>query len=187
MQKKDPSEQNLAGYLLAAHPSLQDPNFIKSIILMATYDEEEGSVGVIINRPLNETLGSKASHFAHTPLAGVPLFIGGPVGVDQIILTAWQWIAPSNVFKFHFGITEAQACDLLETDPHVHLRGFVGHSGWTTDQLTEEIEQHTWLVTPVDSQIIKHSVRPNIWLDLIASIRPELMLLAAAPEDPSLN
>lgn len=187
MQKKDPFQHNLAGYLLVAHPSLQDPNFVKTIVLMATYEEDEGSIGVVINRPLNETLGSKAAHFAHTPLASVPLFEGGPIGIDKIILAAWQWLSPHNVFKFHFGITEEQAYNLLDSDEDIYIRGFVGHAGWTTSQLAEEIHQKTWLVTSINAKVMKNSARFDIWLSLLAFINPELMILAEEPEDPSLN
>ena len=66
------------GSLLLAHPRLLDPNFCRTVILLSAHLEREGSVGVILNRAIGQTLGEYDPDLATSTLASVPLFLGGP-------------------------------------------------------------------------------------------------------------
>ena len=86
MRQRHSHEQvSLAGSLLLAHPALRDPNFRRSVILMSTHSAD-GAMGVVLNRPLGKRLGELNGEFALSPLAGVPLFGGGPVEPGQLLL-----------------------------------------------------------------------------------------------------
>ncbi|MGZ0656397.1 YqgE/AlgH family protein [Coraliomargarita sp. W4R72] len=175
-----------AGSLLLAHPNLLDPNFRRTVILLSAYGEAEGSLGVIVNRPMARTLGDYDPGLSDSPLASVPLFEGGPVAREQLILVAWKLSAEAGTFKLYFGIDGEKAQQILEEDPEFQLRGFLGHAGWSEGQLAAEIEQKSWVISG-GLPILKGELGEVDWHDLLCHEQPELRLLADAPDDPSLN
>lgn len=177
---------NLTGSLLIAHPNLVDPNFRKTVVLISADSEDEGTLGVIINRPLERTLGEHNADFAFGCLKDVPLFEGGPVGQDQMILAAWHWSENEGTFRLYFGITQEKAQDMIIEQPEVQIRGFLGYSGWGKGQLAAEREQQAWLVTPVDGSKMDASDY-GVWHQMVIKASPELKFLADMPDDPSLN
>src|ERR1041385_4734972 len=100
-ERRKVTKDTLAGSLLLAHPAMRDPNFRHSVVLMSAHNAE-GAMGVVLNRPLGKRLGELSGDFALGPLAGVPLFKGGPVQTDQLVLVAWQ-VHPEG-FRLHFGV-----------------------------------------------------------------------------------
>ena len=88
-ERRKETKETLAGSLLLAHPVMRDPNFRHSVVLMSVHNAE-GAMGVVLNRPMNQRLGELNGEFALGPLAGVPLFKGGPVHPEQLIIAAWQ-------------------------------------------------------------------------------------------------
>jgi len=42
---------SLAGRLLVATPVLSDPNFRRTVVLVVEHEEEQGTLGVVLNRP----------------------------------------------------------------------------------------------------------------------------------------
>ena len=42
--------ESLTGQLLLASPTLRDPNFIRTVVLVSVHSEE-GAMGVVLNRP----------------------------------------------------------------------------------------------------------------------------------------
>ena len=105
--REQPSRpENLAGSLLLAHPAMRDPNFRRAVVLMSAHNDQ-GAMGVVLNRPLDKDLGALNGAFALGPLAGVPVFQGGPVQTEQLILVAWQ-PQPDGI-RFFFGIEPDKA------------------------------------------------------------------------------
>lgn len=175
-----------AGTLLLAHPALLDPNFRRSAILLSAYSPEEGSIGVVVNRPTGQTLGEYDPELARSPLAGVPLFAGGPVARGQLILAAWRWSADEGTFKLYFGIDGEKAQRIVEENPDFQLRGFLGHAGWSEGQLDAELDQGSWVLSGY-LPVLKLDPAAIDWHELLCQERPELRLLADAPDDPSMN
>lgn len=175
-----------AGALLLAHPNLLDPNFRRSVILLTAYGEGEGSIGIVVNRPVGKTLGEYDPELSDSALADVPLFVGGPVAAEQLILAAWKWCPDEGTFKLYFGIDGEKAKSLQAADPEYQLRGFLGHAGWSEGQLDAELEQGSWVLSGC-LPILKNQPSDMDWHELLCQERPELRLLADAPDDPSLN
>ena len=108
-------------------------------------------MGVVLNRPLGKRLGELSGEFALSPLASVPLFSGGPVKTDQLVLSAWQ--TRVDGFRLHFGIEPEKALQLL-SEEGTHVRGFLGYSGWSAGQLEDELSRNGWLTVDADPAII---------------------------------
>src|SRR5271157_6456507 len=125
------TKQSLAGSLLLAHPVLRDPNFRRTAVLMSTHSAE-GAMGVVLNRPLGKRLGELKGDFALGPLSETPIFTGGPVQTDQLILAAWH--SSGDMFQLHFGIDPEKAIQML-ADESTRLRAYLGDSGWSAGQL----------------------------------------------------
>jgi putative transcriptional regulator len=177
--------KSLAGQLLLAHPAMRDPNFKRTVILLSAHNGE-GAMGVVLNRPLGKQLAELNQEFALSPLAGVPLYSGGPVEPEQLILVSWQWLKAEGAFQLHFGLEPEKAAELIGS-PGIVLRAFLGYAGWSKGQLENEMKQDTWIVTAVDGGLLEQSDGPALWRNILGAIDPELRLLANEPEDPTVN
>jgi putative transcriptional regulator len=180
---KKSKTKSLAGSLLLAHPALRDPNFKRTVILMSVHNAE-GAMGVVLNRPANRKLGDLNGEFSLGPLASIPVFQGGPVQTEQLILAAWQ--PHEDGFKLYFGIEPEKASQLAGEDG-VYLRAFLGYSGWTGGQLEGELKQKTWVVTAVPGDLMQHQQNDALWRAVLGGIGDEWKLLANEPEDPAQN
>lgn len=175
----------LAGQLLLAHPAMKDPNFRRAVILMSVHNEE-GAMGVVLNRPMSKQLGELNADFALGPLAGVPIYQGGPVDPRQLIIAAWRWLHTESTFQMHLGIEPDKATEMLGT-PGVTVRAFLGYSGWGKGQLENEMKHRTWFTAPVDSDYLSQRDGPDLWRLIVGSLDPELRVLADEPDDPTVN
>lgn len=144
----------------------------------------EGAMGVVLNRPLGKRLGELSGDFAMGPLASVPLFNGGPVQTEQLVLAAWQ--TRDDGFRLHFGIEPSKATQLLEEEG-THVRGFFGYSGWSAGQLEIEMKAQTWVVVDVPEDLLTQSQDDGLWRTVLAREGDEWRLLAGEPEDPAAN
>lgn len=175
--------KSLAGLLLLAHPALQDPNFRRSVVLMSAHDPD-GAMGVVLNRPLGQRLGEANGDFALGPLAGVPLYCGGPVQPEQLLLAAWQ--SRPDGFRLFFGIEPDRAAQLLGEGDAI-VRGFLGYSGWSAGQLDHEMSRQTWIVAEVPGDLLTQQPDDLLWRTVLAAAGDEWRLLADEPEHPENN
>ncbi len=180
---KRTGSKSLAGSLLLAHPALKDPNFRHTVILMSAHNGE-GAMGVVLNRPLGKRLGEFNGEFSLGPLASVPVFRGGPVQTEQIVLAAWQ--THDEGFKLHFGLEPDKAAQLA-AEEGMHLRAFLGYSGWSGGQLEKELKQDTWVVASVPGDLMSHPQDDGLWRAVLGGISLDWRLLADEPEDTGLN
>ncbi len=178
------SSRSLAGSLLVAHPSMLDPNFRRTVLFISEHDPNEGALGMIINRPLDRQVADLVTDTPPPGLAGVPVFLGGPVGKNQLMFAAFEWKKghgfklSHNVVLGH-GSTAAGEKNLI--------CAFVGYAGWGAGQLESEVKQKAWLLQKANPSLLKFDRLPNLWFDIMASLGPWYKMLAAAPDDPSLN
>ena len=177
------SHDTLAGSLLLAHPAMKDPNFRRCVVLMSAHSEE-GSMGVVLNRPTGKRLGELSGDFALGPLAGVPLFNGGPVETKQLVLAAWQ--IRDDGFRMHFGIEPDKAVQLLAEDG-TQVRAFLGYSGWSAGQLEKEMKHQTWVVAEVPEDLLSHTQDETLWRTVLGREGDHWRLQAGEPEDPEMN
>lgn len=178
--------ESLAGFLLGAHPGLGDPNFTRSVVLLSAHSTEDGALGVIINRPTGKTLGNLRED-AETPLLkNLPVYEGGPVSTSEILLVAWKWNLAEQNFRLFFGLDPEKLQELVQADPTIEARAFIGYSGWQAGQLENELGRFDWAVSPFIQPFGKLAPQ-HLWKELLEQVRPEWSILADFPDDPSLN
>ncbi|MGB0184467.1 MAG: YqgE/AlgH family protein, partial [Opitutales bacterium] len=171
------TNEAMVGSLLLAHPELQDPNFTRSVILLTAHTPSDGALGVVLNRPLSRKLVDIKPELAGSALAEVPLYRGGPVSSDQAILAAWKYEAEQGAFKLYFGMDEAKAAQIKAEDPAYELRAFMGYSGWSENQLENELSTDSWILSQLKPYVGQATGDP-LWRKLLLEVSPELGLWA---------
>ncbi len=182
-ERTEETKESLAGSLLLAHPTLRDANFRRTVILM-TADNAEGSMGVVLNRPWQKRLGEVSGDFALGPLAGVPVFRGGPVQTEQLLLAAWQ--VRSHGFQLHLGLDPERATSLLAEDG-VQLRAFFGYAGWSAGQLQNELKHQSWVVADAPTDLFTQPGDITLWRKTLSLEGAEWRVLAEEPDEPEVN
>ena len=67
------------------------------------------------------------------------------------------------------------------------IRAFIGYAGWGAGQLEAEMKQNAWVIRKPDRATMKLDRLSRLWFDIMNGLGPWFKLLAAAPDDPSLN
>ena len=152
---------DLTDQFLIAMPSLSDPNFHGTVTYLCAHNDE-GAMGIVINRPLDLTLPEVLGHLdiavGDSTLEGTPVLQGGPVQRDRgfvIHEPAGEWDA---VLKVGERIGVATSRDILAAmargeGPQRALVA-LGYAGWGAGQLEREVLDNAWLSGPADSEII---------------------------------
>jgi len=180
-----PFSRSFAGSLLVAHPNMLDPNFRRTVLFISEHDPSQGALGVIINRPLDRQVADLVTDAPPVGLAEVPVFLGGPVGKNQLMFAAFEWQKGKGL-KLNHNVALEQASDAAGRKL-VTICAFVGYAGWRAGQLESELKQKAWLVQKANSSLLKLDRLPNLWFEIMRSLGPWYKMLAAAPDDPSLN
>lgn len=144
-------------------------------------------MGVILNRPRHKTIGQAHHILASSGLGNLPLYEGGPVEEKKLILAGWHWSEDGQNFHLHFGLSKERVLDIAQSDPGIHLRGFLGHAGWAPKQLENELSNNAWVFAPMEAKLLNNIDGPDLWLALLGKYHPELRLLAEAPDSPDFN
>jgi putative transcriptional regulator len=178
--------ETLNGQLLIAGPDLWDPNFRRTVILIARHDED-GAVGVVLNRQAGAAVSDAAPPLA--PLVGPdePLFLGGPVQPEGAVVLA-EFEHPENVDVIAFGSIGF----LVDESPEAvggirRARVFAGHAGWGAGQLEGEMEEESWIVEPALAEDVFTPDPEHLWSQVVRRKGREYQMLSTMPIDPALN
>ncbi|MFN2508931.1 MAG: YqgE/AlgH family protein [Chthoniobacterales bacterium] len=177
--------QNLTGSLLVAHPNMIDPNFRRAVLFIYEHNPQEGAGGVIINRPLDKQVSDLVSETPPAGLEEVPVFLGGPVGRNQLMFATFEW-EDANGLRLNHNVGVDEAHERVGEDP-ASIRAFVGYAGWTAGQLEAEMKQKAWVLQKPSRAVLRPDRLPKLWFDIMRGLGPWYKMLAAAPDDPSLN
>ena len=155
------------------------------MLFVSAHDPDDGALGVIINRPLDKNVADLMSETPPAGLADVPVFLGGPVGKDQLMVAAFEWRKGEGL-KLNHNVNTTDATPPTEDGP-MSICAFVGYAGWSAGQLEAEMKQKAWIVHQPSRATLKPERLPKLWFDIMRSLGPWYKMLAAAPDDPSLN
>lgn len=180
--------ESLKGKLLLASPTLEDPNFARTVVLIAEHNED-GAMGLVLNRPAEATVGESAPELEELVGGDEPIYVGGPVQPTAVIVLA-AFTDPASaglMISDDVGFLSAQL-DLAESAAVTNrTRVFAGHAGWGPGQLDEELEREDWIVeTPRPDELFA-SDPDALWSRVLTRKGGTFALVARMPLDPSLN
>lgn len=165
----------LSGQLLIAMPTLADPNFWRTVVLLGSHSPDEGAFGLVVNRPSEMDLGEvlKQLGTSEQPVNNSAVLSGGPVQPEQgFILAEGQFDQDSDLKAAEFTISGR--AELLEDFAMGKLEGrfhlCLGYSGWAPGQLEAEIEANSWLVAPATRGLLFEIPFDERWNKALASI-----------------
>jgi putative transcriptional regulator len=179
--------ESLRGQLLIAGPALVDPNFRRTVLLVGEHTEE-GALGVVLNRPAPVTVGEAAPVLAGLAGSEDPVFLGGPVQTDGVVIIA-EFEDPERAGLLAFGSIGFLVGDV--EPEHVEglrrARVFAGYAGWGTGQLEAELEEASWVVEPAIPSDVFTADPEGLWSSVLRRKGKDYALMATMPLDPSLN
>ena len=177
------------GRILISEPYLNDVYFKRSIILLTEHNNE-GSIGFVLNKPVNMQIQEVISDF---PQFDCQISIGGPVNTNTIhyihtlgemipnsipVLNNIYWGGDFDILKKHI------ANGLIQSS---QVRFFLGYSGWVPGQLEEELIQNSWLVSSINPDTIMNHQTSEIWKSTLSDLGNKYKMWINSPENPSLN
>jgi putative transcriptional regulator len=177
--------QSYAGSLLVAHPNMLDPNFRRAVLFLSAHTPDDGALGIILNRPLEKHVSEVVSDAPLNALDKVPVFFGGPVGRDRLTFASLEWKTGEGL-RLNHNVDVDEANKQIGKNPG-SIRAFIGYAGWSAGQLEAEMKQNAWVIRRPDRATTKLDRLPKLWFDIMSGLGPWFKLLAAAPDDPSLN
>jgi putative transcriptional regulator len=165
-----PSPTSLAGQLLVASPSMGDPRFARTVIVMVRHDKN-GAFGIVVNRPIGERplagllemLGAKDTAAAGT----VRIFVGGPVQPEMgFVFHSSDYHRPGTI-DINARVALTASREILRdighnNGPKQSLIAF-GYAGWGPGQLEGELARRDWSLAPGESKLIFDEDREKVW------------------------
>lgn len=166
-----------------AAPTLLDPNFHRSVVLVLEHVADEGAVGVVLNRPTD--LDTPDALTAWEPLVAAPpvVFLGGPVAIDTVIALGTPVADEGAV------VGSAAPVDLHSPPDGIErVRLFAGRAGWEAGQLEGELDMGGWIVLDAEEGDVFTDVPDELWSDVLRRQGTvEHHALSLAPPDLSWN
>ncbi len=178
---------SLRGQLLVAGPTLVDPNFHRTVVLVCEHDEN-GAMGLVLNRPspilaeqaipeLGDALGPEET-----------LWVGGPVQTTSVVVLA-------DFADAEDGMPVAGSVGLVLPDADLEAvatavrraRAFLGYAGWGAGQLDGELAGEDWIVADFAPDDAFTEAPDQLWSRVLGRKGGSYALLATMPPDPSMN
>lgn len=176
----------LTNHFLIAMPSLADPNFSRTVTYMCEHNED-GALGIVINRPAELTLGELLDHLgieAVDPRVGDrPVYLGGPVQRERGFVLhrpAGDWDASLRIAD---DVVLTTSRDILAAiaraeGPSQYLVA-LGYAGWGAGQLEAEMVENSWLSGPANASVLFEREAGQRWKAAAALLGVDLGLLSS--------
>lgn len=184
----------VAGSLLVAAPTMADPNFARTIVLILDAGHD-GALGVVLNRPSDLEVATVLAPWAEVVSGPDVLFQGGPVETDSALAVAdvlAPWAADEEPVGWrrvyaNTGLVDLDAPVELLAPAVSSLRIFAGYAGWSAGQLEEEIAEGAWYVVPAEAGDPFLDDPSGLWSTVLRRQGGQLAMLATMPAEPGLN
>jgi putative transcriptional regulator len=183
-----PEPASLRGQLLIASATLVDPNFQRTVVLVAEHSDE-GAMGVVLNRPSPVIAAEAVPILASLVGDAEPVYVGGPVQPGAVVALA-EYEEPDLAAAIAFADVgflpaEADSDELAGTLRRVRV--YAGYAGWSPGQLEAELEEEAWIVEPAVADDVFASDADLLWPAVLTRKGGQFALLARMPLDPSVN
>src|SRR3990172_1005246 len=186
------------GTFLIAAPSLYDPNFRQTVVLLCEHNDK-GSMGVVINRPPELVLTEALRQLA-LPDRDDVIYRGGPVQPDHLLILIRSDQSPSSSHHVFGAVSlgadvptlqvlaaRNTAEDAPAAPADAVFRGYAGYAGWGAGQLDAELATNSWITMPADPKWIFDANPRTVWPELMRALGPRFAFYADMPRDPNLN
>ncbi|MEM9930693.1 MAG: YqgE/AlgH family protein [Bacteroidota bacterium] len=177
------------GTILLAEPFMLDPNFKRTAVLLVDHGND-GSIGFVLNRQSEVRVDELVDDF---PEFNAPIFVGGPVGRDTVhylhrkgellegsdeVVQGVYWGGDYNQLKFLIrqGLISPQ-----------DIRFFVGYSGWSENQLSEELQHRSWVPARMDANYLFKSAPDTLWRQVMNHKGNAFSVIADIREEAKYN
>lgn len=178
------------GSILISEPYLGDPNFERTVVLICSHVEDEGTFGLVLNRMSNLKLSDVVDIYNDSFES--ELGIGGPVQYNTLhyvhrvgnLPQAVQlndnlyWGGDFESLRTMIGTGEVTTAD---------IKFFLGYSGWTPGQLQEEIDKNVWIVNNNAANKLFNLEADTLWRNILRQMGGKYKVLSNYPVDPRLN
>lgn len=164
------------GMFLVARRGFLDPNFSQTVIYLLQHDRE-ASFGLVVNRPGGSVLSSKLPYVADTPFASSPVYHGGPMDPDMLVMLIRN--SPNSpqmrqVTDTIQASVSLQVLDglLVDRKPPDDVRFYLGYAGWSPGRLEQELEHRYWYLVKGDPAAVFGPDAATLWQTLIDRLEP---------------
>ena len=164
---------SLAPSFLLSMPQMADPNFARTVVLLCKHNDE-GAFGLVVNRPL-VTTGTVIVNL-DPPIETereLEIWIGGPVEPQS----SWMLVGDTSEEEaaqtgqrgmhicegLYLSTSPERLSRLLAPSPPPRTRLIVGYSGWGPGQLEAELEESSWLLSDVSTDLIFSTPPEKMW------------------------
>ncbi|KFF24672.1 YqgE/AlgH family protein [Chryseobacterium vrystaatense] len=176
------------GKILISTPDISGDIFSRSVVLIVEHNES-GAFGLILNKK-NGQMSSKFKNFFDFK---IEVYDGGPVENDKVFFIVKEKKVTEIFSEINkdFYITEdiesiisaVLSKELSITDVKI----FSGYSGWSAEQLDDEVRRKLWTVVDVYNLDYTLPNDQTLWKSIMQNLGGEYLLWANSPEDISLN
>ena len=164
------------GMFLVARRALDDSHFGQSIVYLVEHGEN-GTLGLIVNRPGDISLSEAVPDIKDKHAAAHALHYGGPVGLRTILMLVRRELPAEGMAHVADDVYISSDRHILDEalaakKPGSELRFYIGHSGWAAGQLDFELVHGNWYVVPADTDAIFSGETDSLWDRLIERLEP---------------
>jgi len=185
-----PAPRALRGRLLVATPSVGDPNFAGTVVLLLEHNDE-GAMGVVLNRPSEIHVAEHLPGWTEVVVSPPVVFLGGPVSPNAALclarVDADMDDAGWNPLVGRVGTVDLSADPGQAVPAVAEVRIFAGYAGWAPRQLEAEIAEGGWFVVDADPGDALSPLPDDLWRDVLRRQPGTISLFADYPLDPSMN
>ncbi|MGE4426303.1 MAG: YqgE/AlgH family protein [Solirubrobacteraceae bacterium] len=179
----------LNGQLLVALPTIGDPQFTRTVVLVVDHDEE-GALGVVLNRPTDTAVEVAVPGMSGMFEEDEVVHEGGPVQPDAL-LTVAEFRDPEDAALLvlgRIGMVRGADGDEPPAVPGVdRARAYAGYAGWAPGQLEHELAADDWIIVDARPDDLFLPDASRLWHVALERVGGAFARLARVPADPSLN
>jgi putative transcriptional regulator len=184
----EPDSGMLRGKLLIASPSLLDPNFHRTVVLVTEHNDA-GAMGLVLNRPSEAAVADAVPPLERLVDDGAHVHVGGPVEPAAVVVLA-EFDDPEDAAALVYddlGFIPGEGDPASFAGTTRRARVFAGYSGWASGQLEAEVQAEAWIVADSEPDDVFDSNADGLWSAVLRRQGGELAVLALMPPDPSVN
>ncbi len=165
---------DLSGNFLIAAPGMEDPNFKRAVVLLCEHTKE-GAFGLIINKILMNSFKPLLPAFEiEKSGVDIPVYYGGPVKPEQgyVIYSPYDRKYGAIKVAKSLAVTASREIlhDISERKGPGRYMLALGFSGWAPNQLEDELMTDSWLVAPINYDVVFNIPPKERWKEAAALI-----------------